>query len=108
MQAEDLRRLALALPEAEQRGHMGKEDFRVHNKVFATLPEPTRGVVKLTPEQQLMMCEAESAIFSPVPGGWGAKGWTSVHLEAVDEITLASALRTAWRNVAPKVLLTRA
>lgn len=108
MQGEDLRRLALGLPEVVEKAHMGKADFRVNNKVFATLPGPGQGVVKLIPEQQDVLCDAEPAVFSPIPGTWGKRGWTSVNLDAVDETTLASALQMAWRNVAPKVLLTRA
>jgi hypothetical protein len=51
---DDFRRLALALPEAEERAHGGRPDFRVRGKVFATLgwPDAEYGMVKLTPEQQ--------------------------------------------------------
>ncbi len=31
------RKLALSLPEAVEKGHMGHPDFRVRNKIFATL-----------------------------------------------------------------------
>lgn len=99
------RRLALALPGAEEKSHFGKADFRVRDRIFASLPEPTRGVIKLTPDEQRMMAEAEPGIFSPVKGGWGRQGWTSVDLANADEPTLAGALRTAWRNVAPAKLI---
>ena len=84
---------------------MGHPDFRVRNKIFASLPDETRLVVKLTPEQQEIMAGAEPKMFAPVKGGWGRQGWTSVMLAAVDETTLKSALTTAWRNVAPKKLV---
>ena len=100
----DFRRLALALPEAEEKSHFGKADFRVRNKIFATLKNATTGVVKLTPEQQEMLSAAEPQIFQPVAGGWGRQGWTEVILEQADAATLRSALQTAWRNVAPKSL----
>ena len=35
-------------------------------------------MVKLTPEQQSMVVEAEPEIFRPVPGGWGKGGSTNV------------------------------
>ena len=38
------------------------------------------------------MAEAEPKIFAPVKGGWGNQGWTSVDLEAVDTVTMKSAL----------------
>ena len=50
------------------------------------------------------MAEAEPRVFQPIPGGWGRKGWTKIILAEADEITLKSALQTAWRNVAPKTL----
>jgi len=101
MNAVDMRRLSLEMPEAEEKSHFGKADFRVRNRIFATLPDADTAVVKLTHEQQEMLTGAEPAIFAPVPGGWGRQGWTRVTLAAADELTLKSALLTAWRNVAP-------
>ena len=98
------RSLALALPGAEEKSHFGKADFRVRNRIFASLPDPSRGVIKLTPDEQAMMVGAEPGIFAPIKGGWGRQGWTSVDLSAADDKTLAGALRTAWRNVAPAIL----
>lgn len=101
MNKETVRRLALALPEAEEKSHFGKPDFRVRNHIFATLPEGGHAVVKLTPDQQEMLAASEPAIFEPVNGAWGRQGWTKVLLANADELTLRSALLTAWRNVAP-------
>jgi len=104
MTRDDFRRIALALPEATQGAHLGTVDFRVRNKIFATFGprDPRLAVVKLTLDQQGIVCAAEPAIFAPIPGAWGRKGWTHVTVEAADEATLASALTMAWRNVAPK------
>jgi hypothetical protein len=104
MTKEDLRLLALALPGAEEKSHFDKADFRVQNKIFASLKDDATGVIKLLPEQQAMMAEAEPRAFQPLAGGWGRKGWTKIILAEADEITLKSALQTAWRNVAPKTL----
>jgi hypothetical protein len=104
MDADSMRRMALALPEAEEKSHFGTADFRVRNHIFATLPEATHAVVKLTHEQQEMLTASEPAIFQPVKGGWGRQGWTRVSLAEADEVTLRSALLTAWRNVAPAKL----
>ena len=60
------RKLALAQPEAEEKSHFGKVDFRVNNQIFASLPDAGTGVVKLTREQQEMMVAAEPAIFSVI------------------------------------------
>jgi hypothetical protein len=104
MTKDDLRRLARALPGAEEKSQFDNADFRVKNKIFASLKDDATSVIKLLPEQQAMMVDAEPRVFQPVPGGWGRKGWTQVILANADEITLKSALQTAWRNVAPKTL----
>jgi hypothetical protein len=104
MNAADARNLALALPEAIEKSHFGKPDFRVRNRIFMTLPPGGHIVVKLTPEQQDMLTGAEPEIFLPVPGAWGRRGWTRLLLEKTDEATLESAITTAWRNVAPASL----
>ena len=104
MTKEDLRRLALALPGTEEKSHFDKADFRVKNKIFASLKDDATGVIKLMPEQQALMVEAEPRVFHSIPGGWGCKGWTRIILAHADEITLKSALQTAWKNVAPKTL----
>lgn len=104
MQSEEFRTFALALPEVEEKSHFGKADFRVKNKIFATLKDENFGVIKLRPEQREIMTAAEPKIFTALKGGWGDQGWTQICLAAADEITLKSALLTAWKNVAPKSL----
>jgi hypothetical protein len=101
------RRIALALPDAVEGSHHGKADFRVGKRVFATLgyPDDKWGMVKLTPQQQTMLVDAEPGVFRPVPGAWGKNGSTNVLLAKADHVTLQSALAMAWRNVAPKSLL---
>ncbi len=105
MTAADFRRLALALPEATESAHMGHPDFRVRNKIFATLDaSETLGMVKLNPEQQHEFVKAHPEVFVPVKGGWGRKGATYVRLAAAEEEMLVKALGIAWRNTAPKSL----
>ena len=104
MTLDQARKLALALPEAVESSHMGHPDFRVAKKIFVSI-DRGRLVVKLTPEQQSIMTEAEPDIFTPIKGGWGNQGWTAVDLKVVDRLTMKSALLTAWKNVAPKKLV---
>jgi len=101
------RKVALGLPAAIEGAHQGHADFRVGKRIFATLgyPDDAWGMVKLTPEQQSMLVEAEPEIFRPVPGGWGKHGATNVRLARADSKTLQSALAMAWRNIAPKSLI---
>ncbi len=99
--AETFRALALELEGTAEGGHMGHADFRRRGRVFATLGYPRNGfaMVKLTPDQQTMLTQAEPAIFSPVSGGWGRKGATLLLLAEADEATARSALQMAWSNV---------
>ena len=63
---------------------MGKPDFRLGGKIFATLASEDRGYgnvkltpdrgygnVKLTPEQKSEFVAELPEVFLPVPGGWG-------------------------------------
>ena len=104
MSASRFRRAALALPGAVEGAHLRTGDFRVGKRIFATLgyPDDAWGTLKLTPDQQSMLVEAEPEIFRPVPGGWGKQGYTNVLLAKADATTLKSALGMAWKNVAPK------
>jgi len=101
---ERYRKLALLLPETEEKSHFGKPDFRVRNKIFAGFTDKGRTYVKLTPDQQNMLVAAEPKLFSPIPGGWGKKGWTLVDHEKADDALLRSTLAMAYKNVAPKKL----
>jgi hypothetical protein len=85
---------------------MNHPDFRVGGKIFATLgyPDEGSGMVKLTPDQQRQFVGAEPEVFTPVKGGWGRGGATTVHLAKATEQTLYPALIAAWRNIAPKRL----
>jgi hypothetical protein len=105
----DFRRVALSLPEATEGAHMGHADFRVRNKIFASLgvPDAKWGMVKLTPEQQEILIGSEPGAFRPAAGAWGRRGYTHVRLAGVDRTTLKSALSMAWRNTAPRALTKR-
>jgi len=109
---QDFRRIALSLPQTEQRQHMNHPDFRVAGKIFATLAYPNKqfAMVKLTPVQQHDVMQTHPAAFRPVNGAWGRKGCTRVILAKVAKHALKEAMLTAWRNYAPSelVLPTRA
>jgi hypothetical protein len=101
------RKLALSLPETEERQHMNHPDFRVAGKIFATLgyPDRTRGMVKLSPEDQHNFSKDHPEVFIPVKGAWGRRGATSVHLKVATKEVMSKAIQAAWRNTAPKSLL---
>jgi len=103
MTAKNFRRIALSMPEAVEGAHMSHPDFRVHNKIFATLgPGEAWGMVKLKPDQQRQFMQAEPAVFVPAAGVWGQRGCTTVVLKAAKEPSVRRAMLLAWRNTAPK------
>ena len=53
MRENDFRRIALGMAGAVEGAHMGHPDFRVNNRIFATLHHDREfGMVALTPDQQ--------------------------------------------------------
>ena len=106
MTVKQFRRMALGLPEAEERGHMDNPDFRVGGKIFATLgyPDKSWGMVKLTPEQQRIFVPANPGVFVPAPGAWGVQGSTLVRLKTANADTVHEAMTVAWLGRAPKKL----
>ena len=103
----DFRRLALSLPQTEERKHMNHPDFRVAGKIFATLAYPNKqfAMVKLTPLQQEDFVKSYPAVFNPCNGSWGRKGATSVLLAKANKRVLKEAILAAWRNHAPSELV---
>ena len=115
MEGEDLRRLALALPEAYEDVHRRRPAFRLQSRIFAMLGVTGNtslftslgwdnvAVVKLDREDQLNMAAAWPDAVQPTET-YGHHGWTYVRLEAIDEAALATIVRLAWVHVAPKRL----
>jgi hypothetical protein len=97
------RRLALAMPGAVEGAHMGAVDFRINEKIFATLAYGQKGLgtLKLSVEQQAMFLEEAPEYFSAAPGGWGRMGMTLVRVDAPESV-LAGALSTAYHYVLAK------
>ena len=106
MTAQDFRRIALSLPETEERAHMNHPDFRVGGKIFATLgyPDRFRAMVKLSPEEQHYFSKDYPDVFVAVKGAWGRRGATSVNLKAANKQVLRRAIEAAWRHIAPNRL----
>ena len=96
--AEEFRRAALALPGAVESAHMNHPDFRVANRIFATLgfPDPEWGMVKLPPEEAAKLIDAMPEAFTAAAGAWGRQGSTMVRLAKARTDTVSRALELAW------------
>lgn len=103
---EAARKMALSLPEVEEKSHFDIPDFRIRNKIFATLHTDKHYVmVKLSLTDQSVFCAFDKEVIFPVPGGWGRKGATFVNLKKIKRSMLMDALTTAWKYTAPPGLV---
>src|SRR5205085_12645783 len=75
-----VRRLALSLPEVVESAHFDRPDFRVRNKIFATLP-PDRGTVilKSLPANVDALVSSDSATFW---NEWRGR-WIGIRLDRI-------------------------
>jgi hypothetical protein len=104
--ADQVRSLALALPEATEADHHGMPSFRVAGKIFCTIHQDRQRImVKLSPDDQDNLAAGNPGVIEPVPGYWGRKGSTFVWREQADTDLISMLLHLAWANVAPKRLL---
>ncbi len=96
-----VRDIALAFPEAEEKGHFDKASFRVRNKIFMTLSSEEDAVtLKLPLDYQQMLVENEPDLFYLT--GWAHQGWTRVRLKKIGKKHFQHVATIAWKNVAPK------
>jgi hypothetical protein len=101
---DDVRRIALSMPESYEASHFDVQDFRVNKKIFCTIhADQPRVVLKLDPEDQHNLLDGDA--IQRIAGSWGGKGWTYVYFERLEPERLPELLRLAWATVAPKRLL---
>ncbi len=105
MTADDIRALALSLPEAGEQPHFERTSFRVRGKIFATLPpDGDLVVLKLPVEIKESLVQSDPEAVIPLPGGWDRGGWTQIAIGGMETAKLADLIRLAWAQVAPKSL----
>ena len=85
----------MTLPETVQTPHFDRTAFKV-KRIFVTLAaDGATANFKFSAEEQALKCAAAPAIFTPVPGAWGAQGWTTANLRAASHADLRAALTLA-------------
>jgi hypothetical protein len=102
MRASTVRRLALSLPEAEERQTWGEATFRVRNKIFVMLTERERHawVKNALDEQQALVAMNPDTFY--VPPYVGPSGWIGVRISKVERGEMHELLIEAWRRTAPR------
>ena len=104
---ETFRKLALSLRETSEHPHFDKTAFKVGKKIFATYDTNNdHACIKLSEVDQSIYLKLDDSIFFAVPNKWGKLGWTFVNLKKVGKPIFMESLTKAYREVAPKKILT--
>jgi hypothetical protein len=104
MTHDDVRAIALALPEAVEQDHHGRPSFRVNKKIFATLWSSTQLNVML--DEHGILAAAEEAPDVCAPLYWGKRlSAAQLDLAEADPKLVAELLEEAWSLKAPRRLL---
>ncbi|WP_181807841.1 MmcQ/YjbR family DNA-binding protein [Streptomyces shenzhenensis] len=105
-EAEDVRRVALSLPDTSEKIAWSMPTFRVAGKMFATLPEDETSIAVRCPKE-----ERDELVLAEPGKFWTADheaqfAWVRVRLAALeDEGELRDILADSWRQAAPQRLL---
>ncbi|MDT0393220.1 MULTISPECIES: MmcQ/YjbR family DNA-binding protein [Streptomyces] len=104
--AEDVRRIALSLPDTTEKVAWSMPTFRVAGKMFATLPEDETSIAVRCPKEE----RDELALAEPekfwIAGHEAQFAWVRVRLAALeDEGELRDILADSWRQAAPTRLI---
>jgi hypothetical protein len=104
MSTDAFRRAALALPGAVENAHMNHPDFRVGNRIFATLgyPDGSWAMVKLPPEEQHRLVESMPETFKPAAGAWGGRDQRWCGWRRRDELRAGDGVASGAGQVGPK------
>lgn len=105
---DDVRELALALPETTEKPSYGTPGFRVGDRLFARLHQDGESlVVRVDMDEREALAQAEPEKFFWTPH-YDRHPWIQVRLAAIDREELAEVLRDSWRRRAPAPVLRRA
>ncbi|MEU6534876.1 MmcQ/YjbR family DNA-binding protein [Streptomyces sp. NPDC047000] len=104
--AEDVRRIALSLPDTTEKTAWNMPTFRVAGKMFATLPEDETSLAVRCPREErdeLVLAEPEKFWIASHEAQFA---WVRARLGALDDETeLRDILADSWRQAAPPGLL---
>ena len=105
MRCDAVRRIALSMPEAEERETWETATFRVRNKIFVMFSDKERHLwVKSTHDEQSALVAMDDETFF-VPPYVGPSGWVGVVINRVDPGEMRELITEAWRMTAPKRLV---
>ena len=102
---DDVRAIALALPEVEEKLTWGTDvTFRIRDKMFIVGADGADGAtIKASITAQAELIDLDPETFSKA-SYVGRFGWVNVNLDRVDRGMLETLIRDAWRATAPAKL----
>jgi hypothetical protein len=101
---QEVRRIALRLPEAVEQEHWGNPSFRINGKIFATVPDEHHVNVMLDPFDVEPVVRDDPETCEELMWGKRLAG-VRVSLNHAAPTMVKSLLEAAWRRKAPKRLL---
>ncbi|MFH0245662.1 MmcQ/YjbR family DNA-binding protein [Streptomyces sp. HK10] len=104
--SDDVRRIALSLPETVEKEAWSMPTFRVSGKMYITVPDDETSVAVRCPRhERTELIAAEPEKFW-VPPHEAPSAWVRVRLAALEDIAeLRDVLVDSWRQAAPERLL---
>jgi hypothetical protein len=94
---EQIRKLALALPDISEAPHFDKSSFRYKRKILFTFDhQQNRACFKLPLELQAVYTKASPGAIYPVPNKWGMQGWTLVEIRKVSKTLFREMMKRSF------------
>ncbi|MGA4845369.1 MmcQ/YjbR family DNA-binding protein [Streptomyces sp. G5(2025)] len=103
--SDDVRRIALALPDTVEKIAWSMPTFRVSGKMFVTVPDDETSIAVRCPKaerDELVLAEPDKFW---VAAHEASSAWVRVRLAALDKEELTDILADSWRQAAPPRLL---
>jgi hypothetical protein len=105
MSPDEVRRLALALPETHEEPHFDRTSFRVGQRIFATLATDGATLNVMLDDDEARASAGETADAVELLW-WGRRlSGVQVFLSRADEPLVRELLEDAWRGRAPRRLV---
>jgi hypothetical protein len=105
MTLDEIRRMALALPEVIEQEHWGNPSFRIRGRIFATVPDAEHLNVMIDPFDVEAVVRDDPDTCEELRWGKEIRG-VRVSLNKAGSTMVETLLETAWRRKAPKRLST--
>ncbi|ALA51445.1 MmcQ/YjbR family DNA-binding protein [Shouchella clausii] len=99
---DQVRQLALSLPETEEVEHWGKPSFRVRNKIFAVIQLDGVSLVIKTTKDDLLAYTTMAPEIYRIPDSFSNLAFMIVRMDRVDSGEFRDFLMLAWSLVSPK------